>query len=252
MENKFNLQNNQYTKPYHHLLDLKEKCFFDYISWGLEYYSYVSTVVEVISLKIKNSNNLKKVAEVGCGDGKILNELAMSNSKIQFKGFDLSSDAVQFAKAFSQNMNNLTYHAFDFKDNKQMFDLIFSIETLEHVPENKIKLFLETIYQNLNDNGEFILTVPTTNVKLHPKHYRHYTCNILEKQISNLFKIKEIKYIYNPRSLRTKIVRFLLSNQFFILNYAPFRKWLISYHQKNLRFTTKNKGTHLFAIMKKI
>ena len=69
MKNKFKIQDSQYIKPYHHLLNLKNYSFFDVLSWRLEYYSYVSFIIEYFD-KLNNTNKIKNVAEVGCGDGK--------------------------------------------------------------------------------------------------------------------------------------------------------------------------------------
>jgi len=178
-KDKFEIQDNQYIKPYHHLLDLKKYKFFDVISWGLEYYSYVSFVIEYFEKILKNKN-IKNVAEVGCGDGKILLELAMRYEDILFEGFDLSKRAVLFANAFSYGFDNLKFFDHDFKNSKKKYDVILCIETLEHIPDDEINDFLKTINNNLKNDGILLLTVPTTNLKLHPKHYRHYNINLLK------------------------------------------------------------------------
>ena len=250
MKSKFKIQDSQYIKPYHHLLDLEKHAFFDVISWGLEYYSYVSFVTEYFEKILKNKN-IKNVAEVGCGDGKILLELARRHEDILFEGFDLSKRAILFAKAFSYGFNNLKFFDCDFKNSKKKYNVILCIETLEHIPGNEIEGFLDAIYDNLKNDGLLLLTVPTVNLKLHPKHYRHYTKEILESQVKNYFVIREVYYLHNFKSLKTRILNFILLNPFFILNSKKFRKYIFEYYNKNLKFADKTTSAHLFAVIEK-
>ena len=165
MKNKFKIQDNQYVKPYHHLLNLEKCSFFDVLSWGLEYYSYVSFVIEHFQ-KLSKNKNIENVAEVGCGEGKILSELALRHKNILFEGFDLSKRAILFAKAFSYDLDNLKFFDCDFKNSKKKYDVILCIETLEHIPDNESDGFLEVIHNNLKDDGLLLLSVPATNLKL--------------------------------------------------------------------------------------
>jgi len=250
MKNKFKIQDNQYVKPYHHLLNLEKYSFFDVISWGLEYYSYVSFVIEYFEKILKNKN-IKNVAEVGCGDGKILLELARRYEDIFFEGFDLSKRAILFARAFSYGFNNLKFFDCDFKNSKKKYDVILCIETLEHIQHKEIKNFLDTIYNNLKNNGLLLVTVPTVNLKLHSKHYRHYDIDLLKKHIEPYFQSKKVYFIHNFRSIKTIILSKLLVNNMFILNNHKLREKLIKYYKENLRVTNNKNAAHLFAILEK-
>ncbi len=246
---KLELQEKEYYKPYHHLLELENYSFFDVLWWGLEYYSYVSFIVEYFS-KIIEQNDIRIVAEVGCGDGKILYELAKRYPKILFEGFDISKRAIKFAEAFSYGLNNIKFFGYDFKNAQKKYDIVLCIETLEHIPDTEVKNFLKTICNNLNDDGILILTVPTTNIKKRPKHYRHYDIRILQKQIQDYFIIREVYYLHNV-GVKTRLISRLLVNSIFILNFAPLRKVLFKYYRNNLRVADAASGAHLFAILSK-
>ena len=249
-KDKFEIQDNQYIKPYHHLLDLKKYKFFDVISWGLEYYSYVSFVIEYFEKILKNKN-IENIAEVGCGDGKILLELAMRYEDILFEGFDLSKRAVLFANAFSYGFDNLKFFDHDFKNSKKKYDVILCIETLEHIPDDEINDFLKTINNNLKNDGILLLTVPTTNLKLHPKHYRHYNIDLLKKHTELYFNLKEVQFIHNFNSVKTRILNGLLINNIVILNNYKLRASIIKYYKENLRGANSTNAAHLFAVFEK-
>ena len=69
--NKFDIQDSQYREPYHHYVSFDLPGLQKHMRWGLRYYGYVSRV-----LALAAAAALQNVAEVGCGDGKILLELA--------------------------------------------------------------------------------------------------------------------------------------------------------------------------------
>lgn len=246
---KLRLQEKEYYRPYHHLLDLTNCSFFDVLWWGLEYYSYVSFVIEYFSRLIRH-NDIKLVADVGCGDGKILYELAKRYPTISFEGFDISKRAIKFAEAFSYGLSNVRFFDYSFENATKKYDVVLCIETLEHIPDPEIRKFIEILYSNLKDDGILIITVPTTNIKKHPKHYRHYNIDILQKEVSDYFVIGEVHYLHNI-GVRTRLINFLLVNPVFILSFAPLRKALFKYYRNRLRIATETSGAHLFAVLYK-
>ena len=246
MRQKFIIQNSQYVKPYHHLVafDINNPKIYDCLIWGLEYYGYVSFILKLLS-KVK----FNKVAEVGCGDGKILLELAKKYPDKEFFGFDLSKEAIAFAKAFSYNFSNLSFFDTDFKDAENKYDVILCIETLEHIPDESIESFISTMYRNMNRNSTLIISVPTTNVILHRKHYRHYNSDLLKKQVSNKFDIIEKYYVHNSNWLY-RLIRNIFINRFFITNMLTIRKMLFRLYNKKLQRANSKTGSHLIAVLR--
>lgn len=81
------------------------------------------------------------VAEVGCGSGAILPELARQMPTTRFVGFDLSSDA---ASLWAQRQSDrIEFRQADFGAVEEHFDVLLCIDVFEHV-ENYYE-FLERI-----------------------------------------------------------------------------------------------------------
>lgn len=245
---KFKLQENQYSRPYHHLVDFGRKKTFDYLYWGLEYYGYSKFIINLID---KISPN-KKIAEVGCGDGKISIEIAKRYTKSIIDGYDLAHQAISFARSYGYGFKNCNFYDVDFSNSKEKYDIILLIEVIEHIPDSELERFIGMISKKLNKNGKLLISVPTTNVPLNSKHYRHYTKKKLMSHISNYFYIEKTHYIHNENSIMYKCIRSILINRFFILNSNKIRSLFYKYYEKNLMISNSNEGAHLITICKKI
>lgn len=245
---KFALQDNQYARPYHHFVSFQDgdERFFDSLKWGLEYYGYISFIIERVK-KIEFNN----IAEVGCGDGKILYELSKQYSSKNFEGYDLSEKSIAFAKAYSYGFPNLSFYSKDFAEAEKQFDLILCVETLEHIPDEEVSDFLEVISKNMLPDAKLLLSVPSTNLKLHKKHYRHYDLPLLEDQTKKYFEIEKHWFVHNPHPTGSWFIRFLLYNRFFITNLPFLRKLLFKQYRKYYRLAPPNKGLHLIAVLTK-
>lgn len=226
------LQDVLYTRPYHHLVHFDECRFYDELSWGLEYYGYIS---HVLSLPIKGL-----VADVGCGDGKVTIELARKNPNLIFHGYDLSQKPILFARAYA--LPNTQFYDQSFSDARERYDTIVCVETFEHIPDEGIPEFTQSLRDHLAPGGMLIVTVPTINRPRNVKHYRHYDLKTLEQHVG--LSSQEHWYIHNERS---NWIRSLLSNQFFILKKG--RRWLFSLYKRWYQFSPN--GTHLVATFTK-
>lgn len=112
---KFKVQENQYSRPYHHLINLSSKKTYYYLYWGLEYWGYVKFILNQIS-KIKNKFS---IAEIGCGDGKISIEIAKKYTKSNIEGYDLANQAIAFANSYSYDLKNCNFYNIDFNESKK-------------------------------------------------------------------------------------------------------------------------------------
>ncbi len=246
-KSKFKIQEEQYQIPRHHLVTLDKKKFglHQQLSWGLEYYAYATEIIkEVIKLKPKN------VADVGCGDGKILCELSKILKKSVLDGYDLSNKAILFAKAFSNEIKNLNFYCEDFKESKIQYDVIICMEVLEHIPDKEIMSFVKILSNKLKNNGKLIISVPSKNVPLHIKHYRHYDLDLLKKQSRDYFEIEK-SYFVHKRNKIYRLMNILLTNRIFILANSFLIRIILSVYNKFLRFAKPSNGSHLIVILKK-
>lgn len=247
-QHKFELQDEQYDDPYHHFISINPQNprIHKMLQWGLEYYGNAS-----FALELAEKEKFMSAAEVGCGDGAITLELARRHPNIPIEGYDLSERAIHFAQSYAMGMRNLQFYAQDFATSSKQYDVILCIETLEHIPDEEVDSFLKTSSAHLTEHGRLVLTVPSTNLKMRQKHYRHYTIDILAAQTAPYFTMVESYYTHRPQSLGYKLIRFLLMNRFFILEYAPLRRWLFAQYRKHYRVADQKTGLHVVGVFKK-
>lgn len=94
-------------------------------------------------LRLLRSQNIEPttVAEVGCGAGEIILNLAKVWPQTQLDGYELSRDAFDICKP--KECNNVRFHLDDLADLQKYYDLVMCIDVFEHV-ENYIE-FLRRI-----------------------------------------------------------------------------------------------------------
>ena len=172
------------------------------------------------------------------------------DKKIIAVGIDLDKKPILFAQAFSLGIPNLTFINQDIKLYNREFNLITCVETLEHIPDDKINDFVVEIDKHLAKEGILILSVPSKNVKLNKKHYRHYNMNMLKKYFKD-YKILEKYYITDKNNFLYKVIEFFLCNGKLNLNMSIFAKLLFYLNYKFLYSVKENKGAHIILVLKK-
>lgn len=236
--NKFNIQDSQYQKPYHQFMSFNPFKVSEFYYDALSYFGYVSTAISFIKGE--------SVAEVGCGDGKILKELAMKYPEKYFEGFDLSSKSILFAKAFG-HYQNLKFYDTDFSLGEDLYDTILCIETLEHISDEDTPSFVHSLYKRLKSGGRLIITVPSNNLKLISKHYRHYDTDILAKSLKQFTSINYL-YIDSKKSFWLKK---LLANRFFILNNQTLLNMILKFYKKRYMYASPKNCAHIIGVFEK-
>ncbi len=83
----------------------------------------------------RNSLNPKKICEIGCGAGEILNQLSVQyGNNIKFYGYEISPQAFELCNKKSKA--NLTFELSDLlKDDGSYFDIVMAIDVFEHVED---------------------------------------------------------------------------------------------------------------------
>jgi len=120
--------------------------------------------IKNLSLKWLKSilREMKKplVLDIGCAEGLYLREI---NSLIQRgRGIDIALNKIKRARKKSRQFSQLEFVSGDFLDHQfkeKKFNLIFSTETLEHIPD--IEKTLRKINSLLSGGGIFLVSVPT-------------------------------------------------------------------------------------------
>lgn len=146
-----------------------------------------------------NYSQNKKVLDVATGNGYGAYNLATKGKAKMVIGVDRSQQAISFASQEYKHPNLFFQKGLaekmDFEDDS--FDLVVSMETIEHLKNTQ--LFLKEIKRVLRPNGLFIVSTPNKNATLrgaiiskplNPYHFREFTKNkfkkILQQYFSNL------------------------------------------------------------------
>ena len=209
------------------------------------------------------SNKTRRVLEVGSGSGLLLALLSTNHKKISFDGVDPNIEGFSIfnnikKKLIKEYKLQIHQKINSNKLDKKKYDLIFSVDVLEHVDDIDHLFFL--IKNKLSKNGKFIVICPNYDFFYEP-HFnipvifnKNYTYKIFGKKILNdersnlssgLWKslnfitIKKLKKITEKHYMNIKlkselsvdlIMRIYNDENFKI---RKFKVWLIAYFLVN-------------------
>ncbi|MEZ4361332.1 MAG: class I SAM-dependent methyltransferase [Kofleriaceae bacterium] len=245
MADRFALQDAQYEFPYHYLPHLHQGHArrTRSLRWGREYLCYLLFLAEKIRALAPRS-----LLDVGCGDGRLLSLVA--GEIADCRGVDLSASAIRFARAF---VPGARFDELDASALEQRFDVVTAIEVLEHVPDEGVCGFLRTLAERCREDGRVIASVPTTNVPLNRKHYRHYDEALLREQLAASgarLELIELEYVYRqPTWLR--LLDRAIDNRHFRLEITALDRALWNHTWQRLRRATAADGQHLVATLRR-
>ncbi|MDJ1182182.1 methyltransferase domain-containing protein [Roseofilum casamattae] len=115
----------------------------------------------------------KTIADVGCGFGQLLLMLGETYSLQWAKGFDFSMSAVKQAQLLN-NFANCEFEQNDIYEGvKQIFDVVFCIEVLEHLLYPKKAL--DNLLHMISKGGVLIITVPNGRVDTFAGHINFWS-----------------------------------------------------------------------------
>ena len=132
---------------------------------------------------------IKRVLDVGCGDGFLLNELCRGHDFEAAHGVDVHLSEQDIAR-LSRHYPRLKLFPSLTHLSAQRYDAIFLFDVIEHVPDDKI--FCEgLIRDHLAPGGTVIITAPAFNSlwSFHDeflRHYRRYNLEQLRRLTSRL------------------------------------------------------------------
>lgn len=100
----------------------------------------------------------RRILELGCSEGigvSILSEFAKS-----YTGVDMDRDAIETARK-NWGSDSVIFIEDDFLGKTYgIFDTVISLDVVEHITPDKEQLFLDTIHNNLGDDGIGIVGTP--------------------------------------------------------------------------------------------
>jgi 2-polyprenyl-3-methyl-5-hydroxy-6-metoxy-1,4-benzoquinol methylase len=127
----------------------------------------------IVDVLKKNSLSLtnKKVIDVGCGTGKLLDFLSEKFSGFNATGMEYSSAALDIAKA---NYSNIRYILHDINNPfPEKFDFVLSTEVLEHIlyPDKVLSHLLDMT----DNNGALFVSVPNGRIDTFEGHINFWS-----------------------------------------------------------------------------
>lgn len=247
--NKDKIQAEQYSFPYHYLLEIKNnRLSFKKFIYGFEYFSYLALIKKRI-IKLKP----KSIIDIGCGDGKLIYELCRNKdfykSVNSIVGIDKDKKAISFANALnegekikfiSENIINLE---------SKSFDVGILMEVIEHFTDKDLKELIDKIGELVSVGGFLFVSVPSKNQKLQTKHYRHYDKTDLIELFKDKFESENFFFLCHE-TLINKIIKkmYLVSD---LLGFNYFKKNLFSLLKRSYFYTDESKCLHIVAIFRR-
>lgn len=149
------------------------------------------------------------VLDAACGSGYGSDIIAKNNTR-RVVGVDISEDAIQFSKQKFQNSKvgflQANVEKLPFKNN--LFDLVVSFETLEHI--HRPKSFIRESARILKKDGLFICSTPNAEFYKNdeyknPFHVHEFTIDELKDTLSKHFRKIDFFYQINNREMNSSM-----------------------------------------------
>lgn len=116
-------------------------------------------VFEIHKLLLQTFDKNSELLEIGCGSGR--DASFMSKNDFNITAIDGSINMIKEAKNIHPELFKKLFHKTlpnDLEFDKK-FDGIYSIATLMHLSKNDLKITMSKIYNLLNQNGKFLMSV---------------------------------------------------------------------------------------------
>jgi cyclopropane fatty-acyl-phospholipid synthase-like methyltransferase len=109
------------------------------------------------SLKLLNKIGKNEIW-VDCASGSGYGTNILSNFTKKIYGFDISTGAVKYANE-NYSSDNCSF-VYKLNDIDVGVDVVFSVETIEHMDRDDAVIFLGILYSKLVDGGKLVITTP--------------------------------------------------------------------------------------------
>lgn len=161
---------------------------------GKEFSEKTRNRVNWIVNQVKGEN----ILDIGCSQGIVPIILGREGKSVD--AIDIAEESIQYAKKELDLEHSSVKELVQFRvtnfmtefDFKESYDTVLLTEVLEHISDTKN--FLNKIHSLLEENGDFIVTVPF-GINDYFDHKRTYYFLELFDQINELFDITKIEYL---------------------------------------------------------
>lgn len=128
-------------------------------NYNLKYFKerdYLDPIIASSILAFARKNRLKNILDVGCSTGKLVEYLNISN--LRATGVDNSKIAVSIARKKTGSIQLCSATQLPFQ--KNTFDLVTCISTIEHLNKTEVKKFLNGAKRVLKPGGFVFIVTP--------------------------------------------------------------------------------------------
>jgi 2-polyprenyl-3-methyl-5-hydroxy-6-metoxy-1,4-benzoquinol methylase len=243
------IQESLYSFPYHYLpTENPPKTWrvAQYLHWGYEYLAVLQSV-KALTL----CDQPQRALDFGCGDGRLIKEL-VSAGVHEVIGVDHSDHALLFARAALYGYNNVYFLRNLQEIDRKLIpvDVIVTMEVLEHIRPDQLKPVIEQFIDIIEPDGRLIVSVPTMNIPVNPKHYQHFSLQTLDNYMHGLFSLLEYQFIHKIGSM-SEFIRKMVTNRLVIVHNDTWLK-MATYIYRRFAMTADAKtGAHLVCVFKR-
>ncbi len=243
------IQEREYWFPYHYIPAVRGDAvkYAVAMDWAADYLNSIELVREIL-----RQTNAKRVCDVGCGDGRLINELAQHFPAAEFNGLDVSARAVALAQLYS-GTSNATFRVLDLRSAAASDlpgqDLVTLIEVIEHLPPEDCASFIKSAFDLLKPGGTLLATVPHANVPVHAKHYRHFTGGLFRQTIQSAVGAEakiDIRFMDCVERGFDWVLSRLARNRFFCIE--PAFQWRLK-RRLGVRFIEETAASRVVAVV---
>lgn len=175
------------------------------------------------------SKMLKKgdsVLDIGCSTG--LGTIFLGQNCKKILGIDMCKSDIEWAKKISQR-TNVTFKHLNFSRMKTgtLYDVITTLDVIEHFPQEQGELFIEKIASCLKDNGMLILGTPSYYIRDYQNAFSkaaHVKCYDLPELVGLVDKYfgRTLSFSMNDELVHTGFHK--VAWYYFVLAFYPKRK----------------------------
>lgn len=205
-------QEELYDFPYHHLPHYSRKgpLCSRRLDWGMDYMHLLEVVLELLK-----GVSPQSLCDIGCGDGRLAAEASRLEGIGVLSGLEISERASSFARGFAPRAAVTTG---DFSAMDETYEAVTCIEVLEHVSDADTDAFVDDLVRLVSPGGTLIVSVPSKNAPVSPKHYRHYSLADLDDAFARQkLAPVDVRFVGSARSQSEILSRFL-SNRLYVLD----------------------------------
>lgn len=245
---KQQIQEDEYDFPYHYIPTLQSGRFsqMKYWIWGFHYLSATQYLVQRLC-----DLSFESLVDVGCGDGRFLHDIYASFPDKKLMGIDYSERSILFARAFCPQVKfvvqDITVRAVD----ADQFDVATCIEVLEHIPLDVLPKFVAALWHLVKPSGDLIVTVPSTNKRLNPKHYQHFDSHKLKRVLAPYFEVQEFVF-FDRFKYSVQLVKYLVHNRFYSLTWQILLDKLYGLYVKRCFFASEDDAGRIAAFCRRL